>query len=462
MRAEGRQQGSFFFNVNVVFASQVFIYGFAFLLRIVLARGLGDAELGTYSLFYLAVLIAGAVGNLGVGLGNIYFLNKGDYGYRELFSNSLLVMGTTAVITAIVVVIYGLVVDTQAFVSGRAYWLYMPTIPVVVAYLLLTSFLHGSSRFLALAAVAVSQGLAALLIATALFYAGALDVFGAILAFSGSFALANLLALVAIGGRHLGVRSVVWPQWRVLKEQVKYGAQGQVANLAQLFNYRLDQFLVAAFVTRAGVGHYAVATSVSESVWWISSAVAIVLLPRLTSLDKERAEAITPVICRNTLLISILAALGLVAVSPLVITWLFGGQFEPAVTPLMLLMPGVVAVSAARVLGSYMFSQGKVIYNTYTTFIALGVTLVLDLALIPVLGINGAALASSIAYAVSLLAALWFYRRLTGASIWGALVPRLSDGRYYVDLWRRLTAQHSLGKEATGNAQPPVIKDGTG
>ena len=149
-------------------------------------------------------------------------------------------------------------------------------------------------------------------------------------------------------------------------------------------------------------------------------------------------------------------------VSPLAITWLFGGQFEPAVTPLMLLMPGVVAVSAARVLGSYMFSQGKVIYNTYTTFIALGVTLVLDLALIPVLGINGAALASSIAYAVSLLATLWFYRRLTGARIGGALVPRLSDGRYYVDLWRRLTAQHSLGKEATGNAQPPVIKDGTG
>ncbi|MFQ6019731.1 MAG: hypothetical protein ACE5KW_03140, partial [Dehalococcoidia bacterium] len=72
MRDQGWRPGSFFLNVNVVFLSQIIIYGLAFLLRIVLARGLGDEGLGTYSLFYLAALIAGAVGNLGVGLGNIY------------------------------------------------------------------------------------------------------------------------------------------------------------------------------------------------------------------------------------------------------------------------------------------------------------------------------------------------------------------------------------------------------
>ena len=448
MQPQGWRPGSFFFNVNVVFLSQVVIYGLAFFLRIVLARGLGDEGLGTYSLFYLTVLVAGAVGNLGVGLGNIYFLNKGDFGYRELFNNSLFVIGATAIATAIVVVIYGLVSDAEAFVSGRAYWLYAPTVPVVVAYLLLTSFLHGSSRFLALAMVAVSQGLAALFIAMGLFYADALDVFGAILAFLASFALADVLALLAIGWRQSNLVAILRPRWGVLREQVKYGAQGQAANLAQLFNYRLDQFLVAAFVTRASVGHYAVATSVSESVWWISSAVAMVLLPRLTGLTRERAEALTPVVCRNTLLVSVLAAIALVAVSPLAIRWLFGADFQPAVTPLMLLMPGVVAVSAARVLGSYLFSQGKVIYNTYATLLALAVTLILDLVLIPTLEVNGAAIASSIAYAVSLLATLWFYRRLSGASVWGALLPRASDAQYYRALWRRLRPRAvSVGKE---------------
>lgn len=438
MPSQGRRQGSFLFDVNVVFASQVVIYGLAFLLRIVLARGLGDEGLGSYALFYLAVLIAGAVGNLGVGLGNIYFLNVGDYSRRDLFNNSVWVMGAAALATAVIVVIYGLAADAEAFVSGRAYWLYAPAVPVTVAYLLLTSFLHGSSRFLALAVVAVSQGLSALLIAVGLLYADALDVFGAILAWTASFALADLLALYLIVRRHPNLALGLRPRWGVLKEQVRYGVQGQLANLAQLFNYRLDQFLVAAFVARAGVGHYAVATSVSESVWWISSAVAMVLLPRLTGLEKEKAQELTPVACRNTLLVSVLAAVVLVAVSPLLIRFLFGGEFKAAVTPLMLLMPGVVAISAARVLGSYLFSQGKVIYNTYTTLIALGATLILDLALIPLWGINGAAIASSIAYGASLALTLFFYRRVSGQNVWDALVFRVADGRLYLNLIRRL------------------------
>ena len=74
------------FSVNLVFLSQIVIYGLAFGLRVVLARGLGDDGLGTYSLFFNAVLVAGGILNLGVGLGNIYFLNKGQYSYETLLS----------------------------------------------------------------------------------------------------------------------------------------------------------------------------------------------------------------------------------------------------------------------------------------------------------------------------------------------------------------------------------------
>src|SRR3972149_2546822 len=90
------QDRGFLFNVNLVFLSQIVIYGLAFGLRVILARGLGDAGLGTYSLFFLAVLVAGGVANLGVGLGNIYFLNKGTYSYTELLAGSLFVLAVTS------------------------------------------------------------------------------------------------------------------------------------------------------------------------------------------------------------------------------------------------------------------------------------------------------------------------------------------------------------------------------
>ena len=288
MAVDQRQSSKFFLNVNIALVSQFFIFGLAFLFRIVLARGLGDEGLGTYTLFYLTVLVAGAVSNLGVGLGNLYFVNKEGYDLKVLLNNSLFTIGAMGVVGAVAIVAYGLATDTGAFVTGRAYWLYAPTIPAVAAYLIVTSFLQGKSRFVALAGVALVQGVSALLIAAVLFFTDALNVFGAIFAWTGSFVLADAVAVALVGVHHISLSAVLRPRWRVLWEQIRYGAKGQLANLAQLFNYRFDQFVLALFVARAGVGHYSVAVSVSESAWWISGAVSTVLVPSLTRMGKSR------------------------------------------------------------------------------------------------------------------------------------------------------------------------------
>jgi len=106
-----------------------------------------------------------------------------------------------------------------------------------------------------------------------------------------------------------------------------------------------------------------------------------------------------------------------------------------------LLMPGIVAASATRVLGSYLFSQGRIIYNTYATFIALGITIALDFVLIPSLEVEGAAIASSVAYIASLVATLYWYHRVSGGSVAEALVFRPADLRHYSGAWRRIRAR---------------------
>ena len=436
-------KAGFLLNVNVVFFSQIAIYGLAFALRVLLARGLGDAGLGTYSLIFVAVLVAGGIANLGAGLGNIYFLNKGTYSYRSLLSGSLFVLAASSVVACAAVGAWGLLYGDDLFVSGNAFWLYAAALPAVVAYVLLTSFLHGESRFFALSGVAIVQGLTGVAVAGGLWAFDELDVLGAIIAFTSSFLVADVVCFAVVAAGRLDVAGILRPDFATLKEQIRYGAKGQIANLAQLFNYRLDQFLVAAFVSRAGVGHYTVAVGLGEGVWWSSSAVAMVLLPRLTGMDRDRANEVTPVICRNTLAMSIIAAVGLVAVSPLAIRILFGREFDPSLLPLVLLMPGIIAASATRVLGSYLFSQGHIIYNTYATFIALGVTLALDFALIPVLEVEGAAIASSIAYTFSLVATLVWYRKVSGGSISEALLVRASDAEMYASAARKLLGRES-------------------
>ena len=266
-------------------------------------------------------------------------------------------------------------------------------------------------------------------------------------AWTASFVAADLICLAVIGIRNIDPGTVLAPRREALKEQLRYGVQGQMANMAALFNYRVDQFLVAAFVSRAGVGHYTVAVGLSESVWWISSAVSLVMLPRLTAMSEEGAQEVTPLVCRNTLFVSLVAGLGLVAVSPVAIRVLFGSQYYPdALLPLILLMPGIVAASATRVLGSYLFSQGKIIYITYATVIALGLDVLLDLVFVPLWNVNGAAAMSSVAYVCALIATLYWYRRVSGGSIREALIWRPSDRRHYLRILRRIRDRGGVDK----------------
>lgn len=443
----------FLFNVNLVFLSQVAIYGLAFVLRVILARGLGDDGLGTYSLFFVAVLVAGGIGNLGIGLGNVYFLNKGTYPYRTLLSSSITAFAVMSIVSWFVIGAWGLASGSDLFVEGKTYWLYAAALPAIIGYTIFTSFLHGSSRFVALSVVAVVQGVIAAIGAGALLAADDLDVGSAIAVWSVSFLVADVISVSLVLPGNLHLSQVIRPPLDVLWSQIRYGAQGQAANMAALFNYRLDQFLVAAFVSTAGVGHYAVAVGLAESVWWISSAISMVLLPRLTAMEKDDAGEVTPIVSRNTLLVSVLAAAAVIVVSPVAIRVLFGGDFYPeAFLPLVLLMPGIVAASATRVLGSYLFSRGKIIFTTYATFIALGVTIAADLVLIPLWEVEGAAVASSIAYVSALGATAYWYRLESGRSVAGALLWRPDDVGYYTAALKRALGRRT-GNEASGGAE---------
>ncbi|HSP55447.1 MAG TPA: hypothetical protein VLS25_07645, partial [Dehalococcoidia bacterium] len=208
-------------NVNTVCLSQIAIYGLAFILRVVLAQGLGDSGLGTYSLFFVAVLVAGGIANLGVGLGNIYFLNKGSHRYETLLSTSLFVLIVSTAITGVAVAAWGVLYGDDLFVRGTAFWLYAAALPAVVAYVLLTSFLHGRSRFLALSSVAVVQGLTGVAVAAGLYAYDELDVLGAIIAFTSSFLVADVVCFAVVTAGRLDIAAVFKPDFAALREQVR-------------------------------------------------------------------------------------------------------------------------------------------------------------------------------------------------------------------------------------------------
>jgi O-antigen/teichoic acid export membrane protein len=250
-----------------------------------------------------------------------------------------------------------------------------------------------------------------------------------------------LYSLVRIGIEHVDLAAVTRPDLSELRRLTGFGIQGEAGNVLQMLNYRLDQYIVRGFVSLAGVGIYAVGVSMTEAVFVLANAVALVLMPRLAAADEEEAAWMAPVAARNTILIASGGALLLAAIAPALIPAVFGDAYDDSVRPLWWLLPGTVALAGSKVLTSYIFSRGRPLVNTMITAGSLVVTLVADLALVPAFGVEGAAAASSLAYGAHLCGALYAYHRISGRPALDALLPRPSDAQLYADAVRGVVSR---------------------
>ncbi len=429
-------RGSFLANVNFVFLTYVANAVLAFGVAVVVARTLGAEGRGVYALFLLSASIAQVVLSLGMNVAAVYELGKGVSSVSRVVANTLHVTLGAALVSGALVLLAWPIIGDRLLDHDTSYWIFAFAVPLFISYNVLATVLQGASRFQAMNAVIVAQPLVLLGILVAMTTIGDLDPTAALIAWSIATLVATLLALVLLRA-DLRIPELFKFDAPSLRRQVTFGLKGQLGNLVQLLNYRLDQYIVLLFVSTAGVGIYAVSVTLTQSVWFFANAVATVLLPRLTAADDADAARTTPLICRSTLLVSAIAALALGAVSPWLVEGLFGGEFSGALTPLLWLLPGTVALAGSKILSSYILSRGQPLTNSAITITALAVTLAADFILIPPFGLTGAAVASSLAYATHFGLSLAAYSRLSGGSVADALLVRPQDVRNLVSMARQ-------------------------
>jgi len=295
---------------------------------------------------------------------------------------------------------------------------------------------QGVNRFVDLGVATVGQQTVLLAVVAIAFAAGDPTATQIVVYLLLASAAAALYSVIRIGPRELDLASIARPRIESMRQLIRFGIQGEAGNALQALNYRLDQFILRGFESLTAVGVYAVATSMSEGVFVLANAVALVLMPRLTSADPEEAAWMTPVAARNTLAIAAAGSLALAVAAPLLLPAIFGERFDDSVAPLWWLLPGAVALTGSKVLTSYIFSQGRPLVNTGITAVSLTAALIADVALIPAFGVEGAAAAASIGYGVHLCAALVAYRAISGQPALGAIVPRAADLELYADALR--------------------------
>ena len=226
-----------------------------------------------------------------------------------------------------------------------------------------------------------------------------------------------------------------------VKKALNLGLRGQLGNVATYFNYRLDVFIVNFYLNTAAVGLYAVGVMVSEAIWQVPNAAAMALVPRTAREQGSSGAEFTCLVCRQVLAMALLAAIVVAALSAWVIPVIFGESFRGSVAVIWWILPGTVALAASKVMCADLMARGMPEYSSIFAFVTLVVTVALDLLLIPRMGIQGAALASSVAYFTNSLLVAMILKQKLGVKWKALLVPSLAELAPYRQVWGRLAGR---------------------
>ena len=127
--------------------------------------------------------------------------------------------------------------------------------------------------------------------------------------------------------------------------------------------------------------------------------------------------------------LSLVAVTGVAILGPLLILYGYGSAFEPAIVPLLILLPGLWLLSAGELVVDALRGRNRPGTVSILSGMEAALTVGLVLLLVPEYGAVGGAIASACAYACFGLAGLGLVARQDGVPIWSLLVTTRAEAR---------------------------------
>lgn len=412
--------------------------GAGFLTSVLSAQILGASALGVAGVGLTTGSIAALIANGGLNISGIYFLGQRP-DQRDPIVAVTFTLGLVAAALGAVLVVVGAPIVASRVVGDDLPVLAATALVAasIVSYEVTGSLLLGLGLRGPYVLVQVIEGIGSLVAAVILLILVSATAAGLILSSAAAFLGAAVVAGVVLG-RSIR-RSLVGFDGPFARESLALGLRGQVGNVLQFLNLRLDVLFIPIFIDLRAAGIYIIAVRMSEVVSQVSSATGVLLFPEVSRSD-VRDTAITERAMRATIVVVGGAGLAIAIAAEPLLTTFFGTEFGAGTGALRITMLAMVPLAFTRLLAGDLKGRGRPGLVSLAAGSALIATVVLDVALIPRFGIEGAALASLCAYGVGSVVIGLAYRRITGASL-RAFVPRPADLRWLIDRGRGLVSR---------------------
>lgn len=222
-----------------------------------------------------------------------------------------------------------------------------------------------------------------------------------------------------VAGGIAAIRLFPFTNLRNLKEVIrnifKFGTYVQLANIVQLFNYRLSYYFIENFIGRAALGVYSVGVQLSEGMWLAGKSLAIVQYSKISNItDSEYSKKITLVFGKISVLVTFLLLLIILLIPANLFSMIFGKDFNELPVVILSLSAGIILLSLSFSFSHYFSGIGKHYHNSISSCIGFAFTAVLGYILVPEYKLVGAGITASVAYLFILVYQMFFFLRISG------------------------------------------------
>lgn len=405
---------------------QAAVYGLGFVTSIVVTQALGATGRGEYYVAIVAASACVAIINIGLNSAITAFVAERRSTLDMLSRNAsfaALLLGPTGV--ALMLFAF-LALRSSVFdsVALEDYLIAIATVPFAL-HLLWLANVFLLARQLRRSQAALVAGAAVYLVgALAMSAAGVLGVTEALVLYAASVVVQWLLHL--IWARHAApARPLQDP--RLFREVAAFGLKFHVGLVLSYLLLRFDVFLVNAYLGPTAVGVYSVAILFAELVWLLTTPLVQATVPFQAERTLKGSAPLAFKAARFNLALGLALSALFAATMWYTLPLLYGDAFGESYVPLLLLLPGVCAMAASRSLGLLLARRNRPMPYALITGAAFGVNWLLNVLLLPELGISGASIASSISYLGLTIALVWWALNVSGLNARQALLPVRDD-----------------------------------
>lgn len=203
-------------------------------------------------------------------------------------------------------------------------------------------------------------------------------------------------------------------QFYQVKQLLKKSWPLLLSSFGVLIYYKLDQIMLGKMIDNQAVGIYSAASQLSETWYFIPTAIATSIFPRLIKLKETNENDYNKTIQKSLDLVFIISlglSIAITILSKPIVILIFGSKFSDSSLILSIHIWASIFIFLRAIFSKWLIVEDLYIFSIVTHAAGAIINIILNLVLIPRMGPTGAAISTLISYSVASYFSLFFSKK---------------------------------------------------